>query len=164
MCSFFYSTFSIDEMSSGSGGGPLTIILPLLTSSNVSLDLAAHSDTLQFAGNLVAGIYCKIFLHLSLSLSAQMVRKKEEIKQRWNEQSWDDHISIIWFKCMLHGSHFSFKKFKVLMLCFQVLYTGVCSLLMTQALEVRVMGSSGRRCLTDFWSHSWTSCFTTSPG
>ncbi|XP_061171379.1 huntingtin-like isoform X1 [Saccostrea echinata] len=48
-------TFSLDEMSAGSGGGALTIILPLLTSSNVSLDLAAHSDTLQFAGNLVAG-------------------------------------------------------------------------------------------------------------
>lgn len=42
-------------MSAGSGGGPLTIILPLLMSTNVSLDLATHSDTLQFAGNLVAG-------------------------------------------------------------------------------------------------------------
>ncbi|XP_056004424.1 huntingtin-like isoform X2 [Ostrea edulis] len=49
------STFSVDEMSAGSGGGPLTIILPLLMSTNVSLDLATHSDTLQFAGNLVAG-------------------------------------------------------------------------------------------------------------
>nr|XP_022340193.1 huntingtin-like isoform X2 [Crassostrea virginica] len=49
------STFSVDEMAAGAGGGPLTIILPLLTSSSVSLDLAAHSDTLQFAGNLVSG-------------------------------------------------------------------------------------------------------------
>ena len=59
-------------MAAGAGGGPLTIILPLLTSSSVSLDLAAHSDTLQFAGNLVSGIkpifYSVAFeFHLCLS-------------------------------------------------------------------------------------------------
>ncbi|XP_033756060.1 huntingtin-like [Pecten maximus] len=49
------STFSLDEMSGGSGGGPLTIMLSLLTSSLVSLDLSAHHDTLKLAGNLVSG-------------------------------------------------------------------------------------------------------------
>ncbi|XP_060084449.1 huntingtin-like [Ylistrum balloti] len=49
------STFSLDEMSGGSGGGPLTIMLSLLTSSLVSLDLTAHHDTLKLAGNLVSG-------------------------------------------------------------------------------------------------------------
>ncbi|XP_052100645.1 huntingtin-like [Mytilus californianus] len=49
------STHSIDEMTTGSGGGLLTIVLSLLTSHMVSLDIKAHSDALKLAGNLVAG-------------------------------------------------------------------------------------------------------------
>ncbi|KAK3095770.1 hypothetical protein FSP39_018831 [Pinctada imbricata] len=49
------SSSSLEELSAGSGGGPLTILLCLLTSTSVSLDLLAHNDALQFAGNLVAG-------------------------------------------------------------------------------------------------------------
>ncbi|KAL5022595.1 hypothetical protein ScPMuIL_001750 [Solemya velum] len=49
------STFSLDDLDAGSGGGPLPIVLSLLTSSEVALDLAAHQDALQLAGNLVAG-------------------------------------------------------------------------------------------------------------
>lgn len=78
-------------MSSGSGGGPLTIILPLLTSSNVSLDLAAHSDTLQFAGNLVAGIYCKIFLHLS-TLSTNGKKKRGDKAKMTTFQLFDLNV------------------------------------------------------------------------
>lgn len=51
----FYSTYSIDEMTAGSGGGLLTIVLSLLTSHMVSLDITAHNDALKLAGNLVAG-------------------------------------------------------------------------------------------------------------
>jgi huntingtin len=49
------STYSIDEMTTGSGGGLLTIVLSLLTSHLVSLDITAHNDALKLAGNLVAG-------------------------------------------------------------------------------------------------------------
>ncbi|KAL4231691.1 hypothetical protein ACF0H5_009269 [Mactra antiquata] len=49
------STFSIDELTSSSGGGPLPMILSLLTSTSVTLDLTTHQMALQLAGNLVAG-------------------------------------------------------------------------------------------------------------
>lgn len=38
-----------------SGGGPLSLVLSLLTSSRVTLDLGAQVDLLQLAGNLLAG-------------------------------------------------------------------------------------------------------------
>ncbi|XP_060568114.1 huntingtin-like isoform X3 [Ruditapes philippinarum] len=49
------STFSLDELTSSTGGGPLPLILSLLTSSSVTLDLTTHQMVLQLAGNLVAG-------------------------------------------------------------------------------------------------------------
>ena len=51
----FFSTLSLEELTSGSGGGLLPIILSLLTSSQVTLDLASHQSALQLAGNLIAG-------------------------------------------------------------------------------------------------------------
>lgn len=44
-------------MTTGSGGGLLTIVLSLLTSHMISLDITAHSDALRLAGNLVAGLF-----------------------------------------------------------------------------------------------------------
>jgi hypothetical protein len=38
-----------------SGGGPLGLVLSLLTSSPISLDLSAQIDLLQLAGSLLAG-------------------------------------------------------------------------------------------------------------
>ncbi|XP_053407184.1 huntingtin-like isoform X2 [Mercenaria mercenaria] len=49
------STFSLDELTSSTGGGPLPLILSLLTSSAVTFDLSTHQMVLQLAGNLVAG-------------------------------------------------------------------------------------------------------------
>ena len=53
------------------GGGPLGLIVSLLTSSPISLDIAAQIDLLQLAGNLFAGfqtqsypIACVTCLHL----------------------------------------------------------------------------------------------------
>jgi hypothetical protein len=37
-------------MTTGSGGGLLTIVLSLLTSHLVSLDITAHNDALKLAG------------------------------------------------------------------------------------------------------------------
>ncbi|XP_013398873.1 huntingtin [Lingula anatina] len=48
------SSISVDELTS-SGCGPLSIVLSLLTSSVAALDIAAHQDALQLAGNLFAG-------------------------------------------------------------------------------------------------------------
>ncbi|ELT98253.1 hypothetical protein CAPTEDRAFT_220329 [Capitella teleta] len=44
-----------EELPSGSAGGPLPIILAILTSSPLAFDFAAHQDALQFAGNLFSG-------------------------------------------------------------------------------------------------------------
>ncbi|KAL3864910.1 hypothetical protein ACJMK2_006556 [Sinanodonta woodiana] len=49
------SSLSLDELNPGSGGGPLPIVLSLLTSSSVSHDIASHQTALQLAGNLIAG-------------------------------------------------------------------------------------------------------------
>jgi len=51
----YYSTFSLEELTSSSGGGPLSILLALLTSTNAMLDLNTHQVALQLAGNLIAG-------------------------------------------------------------------------------------------------------------
>ena len=50
-----FSALSLDELSSGSAGGPLPIILSVLTASPIALDFSAHQDALQLAGNLFAG-------------------------------------------------------------------------------------------------------------
>ncbi|WAR21216.1 HD-like protein [Mya arenaria] len=49
------STFSLEELTNSSGGGPLPTVLALLTSTAVTLDLATHQHALQLAGNLIAG-------------------------------------------------------------------------------------------------------------
>ena len=49
------SGVSLDELGSGSGGGPLPVIMAILTSSHISLDLTAHHDALKLAGNVFAG-------------------------------------------------------------------------------------------------------------
>jgi len=41
----------------GGGGGPLQLIVSLLTASPLSLDLTAHIDLLQLAGTLFAGLH-----------------------------------------------------------------------------------------------------------
>ena len=40
----------------GAGGGPLSLIVSLLTASPLSLDLGAHVDLLQLTGTLFAGL------------------------------------------------------------------------------------------------------------
>ncbi|XP_071090376.1 huntingtin-like isoform X1 [Haliotis cracherodii] len=55
------STFSLEELTSGSGGGPLPVILALLLSSPAALDLSTHQDLIQLAGNLLAGSAFKTF-------------------------------------------------------------------------------------------------------
>ena len=50
-----FGNLNLDELTSGSGGGSLPIILSLVTSSAVMMDLSAHQDALQLAGNLFAG-------------------------------------------------------------------------------------------------------------
>ncbi|XP_066278564.1 huntingtin-like isoform X4 [Branchiostoma lanceolatum] len=49
------SQLSMEESITGSGGGPLPMVLSLLLSSWLPLDLAAHQDALLLAGNLLAG-------------------------------------------------------------------------------------------------------------
>ncbi|XP_041368406.1 huntingtin-like isoform X2 [Gigantopelta aegis] len=49
------STFSLEDLTTGSGGGPVPVILALLVSSPTVLDLSTHQDVLQLAGNLIAG-------------------------------------------------------------------------------------------------------------
>ncbi|XP_050396465.2 huntingtin [Patella vulgata] len=49
------STFSLEELSSSTGGGPLPMVISVLMSSSVALDLSAHQDVLQLTGNLMAG-------------------------------------------------------------------------------------------------------------
>lgn len=49
-----FSTLSLEELTSGSGG-LLPIILSLLTSSQVTLDLSSHQSALRLTGNLIAG-------------------------------------------------------------------------------------------------------------
>ncbi|XP_067936803.1 huntingtin-like [Watersipora subatra] len=44
-----------DELRQGSGGGPLTLVMSLLTSSSLSLDLTVHQHLLALAGSLIAG-------------------------------------------------------------------------------------------------------------
>ena len=45
----------MDELRLGSGGGPLTLVMSLLTHSPLSLDLSVHQDLLVLAGNLMSG-------------------------------------------------------------------------------------------------------------
>ncbi|ESO95031.1 hypothetical protein LOTGIDRAFT_160793 [Lottia gigantea] len=49
------STFSLEELSSATGSGPLPMILSILMSSPVGLDISSHQDVLQLTGNLMAG-------------------------------------------------------------------------------------------------------------
>jgi len=49
-----------DTCRPGSGGGPLSLIVSLMTSSPLSLDLTAHVDLLQLAGTLFAGLHCQL--------------------------------------------------------------------------------------------------------
>jgi len=49
------STGSAEELAMSSGGGPLPLCLSIITSSPTALDLSAHVDTLQLAGNLLFG-------------------------------------------------------------------------------------------------------------
>ena len=51
------AALSLEELSLGAGGGALPVILSVITSSAIAMDLAAHQDTLQLAGNLFAGQY-----------------------------------------------------------------------------------------------------------
>jgi len=50
------SAQSEESCSPGGGGGPLQLIVSLLTASPLSLDLSAHVDMLQLAGTLFAGL------------------------------------------------------------------------------------------------------------
>ncbi|KAF6038124.1 hypothetical protein EB796_003565 [Bugula neritina] len=45
----------LDELRVGTGGGPLTLVMSLLTHSPLSLDLGVHQDLLSLAGNLLSG-------------------------------------------------------------------------------------------------------------
>ena len=45
----------MDGLRLGSGGGPLTLVMSLLTSSSLSLDLSVHKNLLSLAGNLISG-------------------------------------------------------------------------------------------------------------
>ena len=49
------SVMSLDDIPCGSGGGPLGVILALITATPIAFDLGAHHDVLQLAGNLFAG-------------------------------------------------------------------------------------------------------------
>lgn len=49
------STLSLEELTSGIGGGPLQVILSMMLSTQSTLDLSTHQDMLQLAGNLIAG-------------------------------------------------------------------------------------------------------------
>ena len=52
---WFSSTFSLEELTNSSGGGPLPTVLALLTGTGLTLDLTSHQQALQVAGNLIAG-------------------------------------------------------------------------------------------------------------
>ncbi|KAL8615828.1 hypothetical protein ACOMHN_048536 [Nucella lapillus] len=49
------SSMSLEELTTGIGGGPLPVILSLMLSTQATLDLSTHQDMLQLAGNLIAG-------------------------------------------------------------------------------------------------------------
>lgn len=46
---------SMEELRLGSGGGPLNLVISLVTHSPLSLDLSVHQDLLRLAGNLLSG-------------------------------------------------------------------------------------------------------------
>lgn len=45
----------MDEFKLGSAGGPLTLVMSILTQSPLSLDLSVHEHLLALAGNLLSG-------------------------------------------------------------------------------------------------------------
>lgn len=47
----------LDDLSMATGGGSLPLFLSILTSSPLTLDLAAQADALELVGNLFSGVF-----------------------------------------------------------------------------------------------------------